>query len=188
MGFHHMLLKGNYMYDPVVKVPLIIKWPRNERAGKVSQRMVNNIDLAATLCRAAGCTPGTRMHGQVLQRENGGHDLIFAESNGGQQVMARSREYKLILATPRNENLFFDLREDPLEINNLYESPQYRDRVNKMEAALTAWRCKDPKPQGFQDHDAPQISRPNVPPHDLSHREAVIRYYREKMLALQGRT
>jgi len=187
MGFHHMLLKANYMYDPVVKVPLIIKWPRSKHAGTVSQQMVNNIDLAPTLCRAAGCTPDPDMHGRVLQNEGDGHDLIFAESSGGRQVMARSRDYKLILAAPRNENLFFDLRDDPSELNNLYKSPKYRDRAKAMEAALSAWRCKDPKPRGYRDHNAPQINQPNVPSRDLRHRKAIIEYYRKKMFALQGR-
>ena len=102
--------------------------------------------------------------------------------------MARSRDYKLILAAPRNENLFFDLRKDPSELNNLYKSPKYRDRVKKMEEALSAWRCKDPKPRGYQDHNAAQIDQPNVPSRDLSHRKAIIEYYRKKMFALQGRT
>ncbi len=188
MGFHHMLLKGNYMYDPVVKVPLIIKWPGSRRAGTVSQQMVNNIDLAPTFCRAAGCEPASSMHGRLLQDESGGHDLIFAESNGGRQVMARSRDYKLILADSRNKNLFFDLRKDASELDNLYNSSEYRERVKTMEEALTAWRCKDARPKGYQDHNAPQIDQPNVPSHDLSHRPAIIEYYRKKMLALQGRT
>lgn len=188
MGFHHMLLKGNYMYDPVVKVPLIIKWPGGKHAGTVSQRMVNNIDLAPTFCKAAGCEPAPGMHGHPLQNESDGHDLIFAESNRGHQVMARSRDYKLILSDLGSGNLFFDLRNDPSELNNLYASPGYRDRVKKMEAALSAWRCKAPKPQSYQDHDAPQIDRPNVPSLDLSHRPAIMEYYRKKMFALQGRT
>lgn len=102
--------------------------------------------------------------------------------------MARSRDYKLILAAPRNENLFFDLRNDPSELKNLYKSTEYRDRVKTMEAALSAWRCKDSKPRGYQDSNAPQIDQPNVPSRDLSHRKAIIEYYRKKMFALQGRT
>ena len=188
MGFHHMLLKGNYMYDPVVKVPLIIKWPGSKRAGTVSQQMVNNIDLAPTFCKAAGCEPDPSMHGRLLQDDSDGHDLIFAESNGGRQVMARSRDYKLILAAPRNENLFFDLRKDPSELKNLYDSPSYRHQVSTMAAALNTWRCKDPKPRSYQDQNAPQIDQPNVPSRDLSHREAIIEYYRKKMFALQGRS
>ena len=200
MGFHHMLLKGNYMYDPLVNVPLIIKWPGNDPSKTVSQRMVNNIDLAPTLCLAAGCTPASKMHGKVIQTKDDGHDLIFAESSGGQQVMARSRTHKLILAAPRNgstgspsrtesrdKNLFFDLSKDPLEMNNLYNSPEYRDEVKRMTEALSEWRCKDPKPQAYQDRYLPQINQPNVPPRDLSHRESIIKYYQEKMFALQGR-
>jgi arylsulfatase A-like enzyme len=188
MGFHHMLLKSNYMYDPVVKVPLIVKWPGSRRAGTVSRRLVNNIDLAPTLCRAAGCEPGSRMHGHILQNQNAGHDLIFAEANGGRQNMARSKNRKLILAGPKNKNLFFDLDRDPHEMTNLYESPRYRDEIKSMENALNTWRRKNANPKPYQDHGAPTIRQPNVPPQDLSHREAVIRYYREKMLALQGRT
>lgn len=194
MGFHHMLLKGNYMYDPLVKVPLIIKWPGNELSDTVSQRMVNNIDLAPTLCLAAGCPPGSKMQGKALQNRDDGHKFIFAESNAGQQVMVRSRTHKLILAAPRNKNLFFDLSKDPLEMNSVYDSPKYRDDVRKMTDALSEWRCpmdslrsKDPKPQAYQDQNAPQINQPNVPPRDLSHRDSIIRYYQEKMFALQGR-
>jgi len=187
LGFHHMLLKGNYMYDPLIKVPLIIKWPGNERSGAVSQQMVNNIDLAPTLCRAAGCLPASQMHGRALQDSGGSHDLIFAEADGGRQVMARSARSKLILAGPRGQGLFFDLRKDPQEMNNLFSSPEHQDEIRKMTAALSAWRSKDPKPQAFLDYSAPQIRQPNVPSRDLSHREAAIQYYREKMLTLQSR-
>jgi arylsulfatase len=187
MGFHHMLLKGNYMYDPLVKVPLIVKWPGGERAGAVSQRMVSNIDLAPTLCRATGCQVAAQMHGRALQDPGNGHDLIFAEADGGRQVMVRSGERKLILSDSRSKNLFFDLQRDPMEMNNLYASPAYSDEVRTMTVAASAWRDKNPNPSAYQDFDAPQIQQPNVPPHDLSHRSAIIQYYREKMLALQDR-
>lgn len=187
MGFHHMLLKGNYMYDPVVKVPLIVKWPGSQHAGTVSQRLVNNIDLAPTFCRAAGLEPATSMHGHALQDRGRGHELIFAEARGGRDVMARSRTRKLILTDGDNENLFFDLEKDPLEMHNLYGQAAYRDEIAKMEAALSAWRCKEAKPKAYLDQAAPQIDQPNVPAADLSHREAIQRYYREKMTVLQGR-
>lgn len=169
------------------KVPLIVKWPGNERAGIVSQRMVSNIDLAPTLCRAAGCQAAAQMHGCALQDPGDGHDLIFAEADGGRQVMVRSGERTLILSDSRSENLSFDLQKDPMEMNNLYMSPEYGDEVRTMAAAASAWRDKNPKPSAYQDFDAPQVQQPNVPPHDLSHRGPIIQYFREKMLALQDR-
>ncbi len=102
--------------------------------------------------------------------------------------MARSKNRKLILAAPGNENLFFDLDRDPLEMDNLYESTQYLEEIKSMETSLLAWRRKNADQRPYQDQNAPRIRRPNVPTHDLSHREAIIRYYRGKMLALQKRT
>lgn len=185
MGFHHMLLKGNYMYDPVVKVPLIVKWPGRRHAGTISKRLVNNIDLAPTLCRAVGCEPAPSMHGHALQ-DTTGHELIFAEARGGRDVMARSHTRKLILSGGNNENLFFNLEKDPQELNNLYDVPDYREEIKAMEAKLTAWRCKEAKAKPYLDQNAPQIDQPNVPPADLSHRAGIQRYYREKMRTLQN--
>jgi len=185
MGYHHMLLKGNYMYDPLVKVPLIVKWPGSRQAGEVASRLVSNVDLAPTLCQAAGCRPGSEMQGQDLRAGGTERSLVFAEHGGGREVMARSRSHKLILAAPHHENLFFDLERDPLEIENLYHAPEHRAVVAKMETALDAWRSKDPRPKPYQDLDAPQIDQPNVPPKDLSHRDRVVAYYQEKMKAFE---
>ena len=181
LGFHHMLLKGNYMYDPLVKVPLIIKWPGGKRAGTVTKQLVSNIDLAPTLCRAAGRPPAPEMHGNDLATNTTGHELIFAESRAGREVMARSRTRKLILAGPRWQNLFFDLERDPLEETNLYDAPEYRADVQRLNKALRAWRTKEAKPKPFLDQNAPQIDQPNVPPQDLSHRNEIVEYYRKMM-------
>ena len=67
MGFHHMMLKGGLLYDPLAKVPLIVKFPGNARAGETSKRLVNNVDVAPTICRAVGLEPGAKMAGQNLK-------------------------------------------------------------------------------------------------------------------------
>lgn len=182
MGFHHMLGKNNYMYDPVVKVPLIIKWPNGERSGTISKQMVSNVDLAPTICQVAGCQPGLRMHGLDLGYVDADREIIFAEY-GRDQDMARSHTRKLILTSPNCENLFFDLEEDPLEMKNLYNEPKYVAEIKRMERLLTVWRGNGKKPVAYIDHDAPQIQQSNVPPKDLSHRKAIKEYYREKMQA-----
>jgi len=179
MGFHHMLLKGNYMYDPLVKVPLIIKWPYSKRKGEVNVQLVNNIDLAPALCTSAKCKPGNGMHGENLNSKEAGHELIFSEYGRGREVMARSQRYKLILAPANKKNLFFDLKNDPLEMKNLYADPAYRKEVRRMEGALTGWRSKESNPKPFVNQNAPQIHRANVPSADLSHRMGIIEYYRK---------
>ena len=185
MGFHHMLLKGNHLYDPLAKVPLIVKWPGSAGAGTVSARLVNNIDLAPTLCRACGLPPAPSMHGQDLRDDGPGHDLIFAEA-GRSQMMARSRTRKLI-QTPQNlPDLFFDLEKDPLEMTNLSGSPDTKGEIEAMQAALLKWRPRDTNFKGHYDENTPTIKQPNVPPRDLSHRPAIIEYYAKKMADLQS--
>jgi len=176
MGFHHMLLKGNHPYDPLAKVPLIVKWPGSADAGKATDRLVNNIDLAPTLCRAAGCTPAPGMHGQDLRVDGPGHDTIFAES-GRHMMMARTRTHKLIVTRPKLADLFFDLQKDPLELANLIDSPAHQTEIRRLRAALATWRPEGTPTEPHVDENAPHIRQPNVPPHDLSHREAIIDYY-----------
>ena len=185
MGFHHLLLKGNHLYDPLAKVPLVVKWPGRAPAGTLSKRLVNNIDLAPTICRACGLSPAPSMRGQDLRDDGPGHDLIFAEA-GRSQMMARSRTRKLIQTATNRADLFFDLEKDPLEMNNLYGSPDYRDEIKSLEAALLKWRPPDTTFKGYHDENAPTIKGPNVPPRDLSHRPAIIEYYAKQMAELQG--
>jgi arylsulfatase A-like enzyme len=181
-----MLLKGNYMYDPLVKVPLVIKWPAGRKAGTVCERLVSNVDVAPTLCRAAGLRPDAEMHGEDLGTDAPGREAIFCES-GPKQVMVRTRRHKLLLTgAPRGENLFFDLRKDPMELNNLYQSPEVQNEVKRLTAAAAAWRPQT-LPARFVDEEATRIHGANVPPPGLKHRQAIIEYYRAKMEGTEKR-
>jgi arylsulfatase A-like enzyme len=185
MGFHHMTLKANHMYDPLAKVPLLVKWPGGRRAGTVSERLVSNIDLAPTLCRAAGLCPDAGMHGEDLGADGPNRRIVFCEQ--GPPVMARTRESKLlVMGGPPEKDLFFDLRRDPLEMHNLAGTPQVQDEIKRLRAAIAAWRPKPLQPH-YVDLSAPQIRGPNVPPPGLDHRQAVIEYFEAKMREGNGR-
>ncbi len=181
MGHHHMLLKGNYLYDSLAKVPLIVKWPRNKNAGSVMSRLVNNIDIAPTICNVVNLPVADTMAGNDLAKDKG-HEIIYSEAST-KQAMARTQRHKLILAGPKNANLFFDLEKDPYELNNLYGDPDYKDIISRLERKLTQWRHKGPLPKTLTD--GPTIKGDNVPA-DLSHRPAIIEYYNKKMLEIQS--
>lgn len=184
MGFHHMLLKGNHMYDPLVKVPLVIKWPGGRNAGTVAQRLVSNIDLAPTLCSAAGLPPTPGLPGEDLGNLRSTRAIVFCESLEG-QIMARTRSHKLILVAGKaRSSLFFDLQKDPLELRNLREAPQYRDELRRLEAALASWRPQK-LPERYADLQAAQIRQPHVPPPGRGHCKAITEYYQDKMRELE---
>lgn len=180
LGFHHMLLKGNHMYDPLIKTPLLIKWPQQRGAGQVSDRLVSNVDLAPTLCRAAGLAPSDQMRGEDLGAPTPARTIVFAES-GPNQVMARTRTHKLLLTGKApGQSLFFDLQADPLELHDLSASPQSQEEIRRLTAALAVWRPQ-PLSSRYVDLQAPQIRGPNVPPPGTEHRQAIMDYYRAKM-------
>ncbi len=180
MGFHHMLLKGNYMYDPLVKVPLIIKYPGNRKRGTVSKSLVSNIDLAPTILRRAGCRPAEGMDGFDLLQNNNAREFVFAHGGKGTNAMARSRTRKLLLARSK-QTLFFDLQSDPLEMSDASQRVEYKKEMDRFRKAIEAWEGPDPFPDPYLDENAPQIRGANVPPSDGSHRPGIIEYYRRRM-------
>ncbi len=178
MGYHHLLLKGGYMYDALSKVPLIVRRPGPSNGGGVSERLVSNVDLAPTILAQCGLAPAEGMSGLDLNAD-ATRDVVCSESHGGAQVMARTKTRKLLRHDKLNRAFLYDLEKDPHETVNCFEDPAYRDNVYMLQDALTKWR-PDPLPETYLNQDAPQIDQPNVPP-DLSHRDAMMAYTREKM-------
>ena len=187
MGYHHMLLKGNYMYDPLVKVPLIIKYPFRHQRGTVSPVLVSNIDLAPTILNQAGCRPGERMRGIDLAQGLDRREMVFAENRRGSHSMARSKSSKLIISHAKKKAFFYDLEKDPFETTNRYEDPAYREEVRAFTKAIEEWRSFDDLPKIYLNENAPVIAQPNVPSRRDGHREAMIAYCREKMRDEQRR-
>ncbi|MDZ7794538.1 MAG: sulfatase-like hydrolase/transferase [Spirochaetia bacterium] len=52
MGFHHMLLKGNHMYDPIMRIPLVIKYPENSNFGTKNNTLSTNTEIPATIIKS----------------------------------------------------------------------------------------------------------------------------------------
>ncbi len=182
MGFHHLLLKGSYMYDPLIKVPLIIKYPKNQKQGTKTTALVNNIDLAPTILRQAGCEPGARMRGYDLYEGSINRGIIFAHGRKGTAAMARSKRHKLLLI-PSRKSLYFDLKNDPMEMNDLYDKTEHQAEIKIFKEAIEEWTGQEKHPETYLDERGPVIHQPNVQTKDDGHRKAMIEYYRKKMLS-----
>ncbi|MBA2276127.1 MAG: sulfatase-like hydrolase/transferase [Chloroflexia bacterium] len=57
MGDHGMVRKSPAMYDCLVRIPLIIRWPGHISPGRIANTLVSSIDLAPTLLDFAGLPP-----------------------------------------------------------------------------------------------------------------------------------
>jgi arylsulfatase len=180
LGYHHLLLKQNYMYDPLVKVPLIIKYPDMSAAGTHYSELTSGIDISVMLAAMAGEKASVDMKGYDISAPIEGRDYVFAENMKGEQYMVRSRSHKLIFCKDDSQSLFFDLRKDPLEMDNLYGDPLYQSKIEQHKAALHQMMLFDATTPVFLYEDAAQIETPSMPSSEHS-TQAFAEWVREKM-------
>jgi arylsulfatase A-like enzyme len=181
LGFHHMLGKLNYMYDPLEKVPLIIKYPDQYGKGTRSDALINNIDLAPTLLKQASCPPGEFMPGIDFSRGQSKNKYVFAENGIGQRFMVRSKTHKLLLCKQESKSLFFDLAEDPFELNNLYPRPEYKTMIDEYKQALSSMMLLGASSTAHSDESVPTIEGENVPPENENWRQELAAWITQKM-------
>jgi len=107
-GFGHSAL-----YDEILRVPLIIKWPRDERAGVVNTAPSSGLDVAPTLLEHAGLSatglPGGHLHSRDPEAPILAGTLEHAVVAGG---------FKGIFGGRQPDRLY-DLTEDPGELVDL---------------------------------------------------------------------
>jgi arylsulfatase A-like enzyme len=187
LGYHHQLLKGGHLYESIMKVPLIIKYPKSQDAGIVSDLLVSNVDIAPTIISEAKVSPPETMSGKILNEATFSREYVLAHSRNGAQVMARSLKYKLVL-TKNGTSLFFDLGNDPLELNNLFGDGNYDEQINNHKQAIVEWQgTESMEGVNFLDYDAPIINQPNIATRDDGHRDSIITYFEAKMAEKQQR-
>ena len=178
LGFHHLVLKGGQMYEPLIRVPLMMKLPENERAGERSETLASTVDVAPTILRACGVEPSSDMVGLNLSDSAAERDCAFSEARRGPTYMARTRRHKLLLSRSESFTQLFDLEADPYELRNLAaERPELRA---ELEGRLARWMLFESPTPVRVDGYAPQIRGENVPP-GSEHREVLLSYFREQM-------
>jgi hypothetical protein len=108
-------------------------------------------------------------------------DVVFAEAARGEQYMARTHQYKLLLCRDPDDSQFFDLTQDPLETTNLMDEPFYQHLIAELRRRLLNWVLFDCPSRTHLDPDAPTIEANNVPTRKDMHVQQGRDYYRTQM-------
>ncbi len=129
-GGHGMYDKHCNLYDDIVRVPLLARWPGVTPAGERFGGFVSNaLDLASTFAElATGSAPESyagRSLAPVLQGGDDRHpyrERLLASYHGGQfglysQRMYRDHAWKYVW-NPTDEDELYDLAADPAQLNN----------------------------------------------------------------------
>ena len=180
LGFHHLLLKSGPMYDPLVRVPLLIKFADGQRAGQTQAGLASLCDVAPTLLSAAGVETPDAMRGHDLRDANAGAPWVFTEDAGGQKLMARDDRYKLIWSSEPEHRRFYDLQTDPLERENRLDDANYAAEIARCHEALTNWAMFQALPPTHLNYDAPLAPDANIVADQEAHRAEQRAYHEAK--------
>uniref|UniRef100_UPI004049D7A9 sulfatase-like hydrolase/transferase n=1 Tax=Cephaloticoccus sp. TaxID=1985742 RepID=UPI004049D7A9 len=146
LGSHGLVGKQN-LYDDTLLVPCILVGPgipvNAQRAGLVYLR-----DISATILSLCQVGIPSEWDGQDLTPLlNGKVSQVHPYVVGyyiDESRCVRTEEWKLITYPKEKKDQLFNLRQDPLEKNNLAGAPECADVLADLHQKLLAWETTDP--------------------------------------------
>ncbi|MCU0857829.1 MAG: sulfatase [Pontiellaceae bacterium] len=160
-GFYngeHGWFDKRFMYEESFRTPLIVRWPGVTQPGSVNTDLVQNIDFAETFLDLADAPIPDDMQGKSLV------PLLKGETpdDWRQSLYYHFYEYPGIHSVRRHEGVatkecklirfygkdvpdgeeweFYDLKNDPSEMNNGYSQPENEPRIKAMKKELVRLR------------------------------------------------
>jgi len=146
----HGLTEKHFAYEEPMRVPMLIRYPKNISAGLRRSEMALNIDIAPTVMDMCGLEVPGEMTGNswrpifeakgkpVDWRE----DFFFETVSVGNilpgHVAVRTKRYKLITCPWIDKEWveLYDLKNDPHEMQNLWKNTAYKSALEDMKKRL----------------------------------------------------
>ena len=128
-GDYGLIYKSNFL-NGAVRIPLLVRMPKNPNAGTVCESPTEWIDIGPTLVELTGGELQHRQFGRslcpVLTNSEATHrDFAISEIQG--EIMLLNREWKAALNADGEIYLLFDVQNDLDEIHNLAGKPEVAD-------------------------------------------------------------
>lgn len=157
LGEHRTLEHNCSLYQEILRVPLIIRYPRSisDRRGVVDDRPVQQVDVLPMLLEGLGIAPPPGIDGAALSK---GRDVMIAETFTATMFPGTKRRYlKSIIQgdlkyidTLGGAPQLFDLTRDPKENHNL--AGALPDKAAELRGLMARWT--GPAPPGAERHRA----------------------------------
>ncbi|NKB68958.1 MAG: sulfatase-like hydrolase/transferase [Candidatus Latescibacteria bacterium] len=136
MGAHRLIEKGEFMYDEIYRIPMVVAHPNCQSPGSVNDDMVYLHEITSSILDIAGLEVPASFDGQSLlpamlgSAESNGREEVYCVFDRhftvAQQRMVRSRTHQLTF-NAGDQGELYDLVADPHQLDNAYGRPQYED-------------------------------------------------------------
>lgn len=166
MGGEHGIYQKFCMFEPAVKVPLIVSYPPSIPEGKVTEALTEYFGLYPTLSDLAGLPKpeqttlvqfdgaceqmdATSFADVLCDPEMAGSEVIFSEHglrNNLASYAVRTKQFKYIYHDGGSCHELYDLEHDRGECHNLIDDLDYQGIVRDLDAQLRAWYDPDKNP------------------------------------------
>lgn len=148
LGEHGLPFKGPFMYEPLIRVPLVISAP-GLKNNSTREDFVESVDIPPTIAELAGLTWPAAIDGRDISKSPSGRDALFLEYYGKQHWVApirtiRTREWKLNQYADGSVELY-DLKNDAEETRNLAGQKATEQLQQSLENRLSKWWLPKPK-------------------------------------------
>lgn len=157
-GFYlgeHGWFDKRFMYEESLRTPLLVRYPKEIKAGMETAALVQNLDFAPTFLDYAGVDIPADMQGESFRELVSGKDsdwrdaiyYTYYEYPSVHMVKRhygiRTERYKLIhFYYDIDEWELYDLAQDPQEMRNVYNDPAYQKIRKNMHKRLEEIRKK----------------------------------------------
>ena len=147
---HGGWLHGRSVFDELVRIPLIVKFPGQRDAGRRVPQQVQAVDVLPTILQEEGlpvpaspAIAGLPLQG-VLTGETPERPAVSEISHRGfvAHGMRTRRDKYVRRFSPETDELYFDLLHDPKELVNRID--EARDRVRTLKASVEAAMVPNP--------------------------------------------
>ncbi len=193
-GFYlgdHGWFDKRFMYEESLRMPLLIRYPKTVEAGSVNKEMVLNLDFAPTFLDFAGVKTPDDMQGRSIKPLLEGEsvsdwrDAMYYHYYEYPSVHMVKRHYGIRIQRYKLIHFYYDidawelydLQEDPHELNNIYDHPDYAPIVVELKDKLRNLQSH----YGDSDEKAKQVLNDYLAAGHGKNFMLNSRYYKEKV-------
>lgn len=163
LGDHGLICKGPFHYENLLRVPMLWRWPGRLPVGRRTDGLASLVDFAPTVLDLAGVPIPGEMQGRSLAPLlRGGTEThregVLTEFQSSYRPWLnlktwRTDEWKLTYYASQPYGELYDLRNDPGEFVNLWDSPEHRDvRSRLLERLLEELVLTEPRTPPVECH------------------------------------